>query len=1033
LKGHNLPTERKKQMDMLQDKSVVPQPLKPLLRGIEYRTVGGDHGRQIRDIEVVLVSSDSGKVKAGTLFVAIRGTVVDGHDYVFKAIENGCAAVICEAGRIRSDDLGSWPGLLIEVEDSGRTYGVVAANYYGRPADQLILIGVTGTNGKTTVTYLLEKVLLHSGKKVGVIGTVNNRYVGDSGEPVLLETRFTTPEAMVLQQMLRKMADDGVQYVILEVSSHALAQDRIGNIRFAAAAFTNLTRDHLDYHGSMEDYFSAKSKLFTEHMAEDGSAVLPAVSSAKEKPFWSENLLEKCRIHCADTVFWGDGADADIRLLGYDPGLNGTPLKIEVGGTEIFLHSRLIGRFNIDNMLTVLGLCSVLKIDIDAAVEWLSKTSGAPGRLERVVDLTDEPLAGPVVLVDYAHTPDALEQVLSTVSSLPHGELFCVFGCGGGRDGGKRPLMGEIAARFSDVAIVTDDNPRDENPDEIVRQILHGMQSSNSEVKSFDWLAGRRHGERGIIVERDRRKAIRAAVTAAGAGDIVIIAGKGHETYQLNSRGRLYFDDRLEVLKVLCSWTGARVAGSVGGKVIAEFAKDRFLGEVVTDSRVRGHDSIFVALRGEKYDGHQFAAQAVENGAVCLVMEKEVALPPGNNVCQIIVEDTLKALGDMASYRRAQLGRMSPQTIIAITGSCGKTTVKDMVAAILQCRWPEGDQYPAGTVLKTRGNFNNLVGLPLSLLPLSPSARAAVLEAGMNQPGELRRLAEIADPGISCIVNIYGAHLEGLQSIEGVAEAKEELFQGTGKNGLLIINLDDPRVTGLAEKYEQDTIRYTVSAEKMALDPDLWVTDVHCRKTGVITFRLHSGGGDVDIHLSAVGEHNVSNALAAAAISYGAGAELEHIAAGLASFRAGDKRMEVLRGRGGYTLLNDTYNANPASMAAGLKALKQMEGIYSAAILGDMLELGDSSREAHFELGRYAAESGLDDLVFIGEFKGDAGKGALAGGMDSSNIMLFEEKEAAVRWVNKCVAHKKLGQDGLLLVKASRGLRFETIVSELVE
>jgi len=438
-----------------------------------------------------------------------------------------------------------------------------------------------------------------------------------------------------------------------------------------------------------------------------------------------------------------------------------------------------------------------------------------------------------------------------------------------------------------------------------------------------------------------------------------------------------------------------------------------------------------VALRGEKYDGHQFAAQAVENGAVCLVVEKEIVFPGGKNVCQIVVRDTLKALGDMASYRRAQLEKICQQTVIAISGSCGKTTVKEMAAAILQRRWPEGLDYPRGSVLKTVGNFNNLVGLPLSLLPLSPAARAAVLEVGMNQPGELRRLAEIVDPDISCITNIHGAHLEGLLSIEGVARAKEELFQGTKKSGLLIVNLDDPRVAGLAGKYEQAKIRYTVSADKMHMNPDLWVTEVECKKTGSITFTLHSADGSVDIHLSAAGEHNVSNALAAAAITYGAGTALKHIAAGLADFRPADKRMEILRLRGGDTLLNDTYNANPASMAAGLKTLKQMKGIYSAAILGDMLDMGNSSAEAHFELGRLAAESAVDDLAFIGEFKGDVEKGALAGGMNSSNIRLFEEKKAAVRWINEYVARKKLGQDGIVLVKASRGLRFETIVSAL--
>ena len=1019
-------------MDITDIKPSYPLSLESLLQGVEYRVVRGNHSKTLRDIEISSVFSDSRKVEAGALFVAIRGAEYDGHEYVSAALANRCVAVICEIGMIHPDTLGDWTGILVEVEDSSKAYGLVAANYYGRPADELTFIGVTGTNGKTTVTYLLETVLLHVGQKVGVIGTVNNRYVGDSGEMTVLPTQLTTPEAMMLQKVLREMADSGVRYVIMEVSSHGLAQNRISNIQFTAAAFTNLSRDHLDYHTGMEDYFFEKSKLFTEHMVKNSIAVLPADSVGKEEFPWHAPLVEKCRAHCAKIIYWGDEENADIRLLGYDLQLNQTQLEIEADGKKITLCSQLIGRFNIDNILTAFGLCSALKFNLNTVAEGLRKAGGAPGRLERVVDFMDEPLESPVVLVDYAHTPDALEQVLSTVASLPHRELYCVFGCGGDRDIGKRPLMGEIGFRFSDVAIVTDDNPRTENPDEVVNQILAGITAAGIEQRSSDWLKRRSRGKRGVIVERDRRKAIRLAITSAGPEDVVIIAGKGHETYQLGSRGRLYFDDTLEAKNVFCSWTRARVAKSVGGKLSSDNRETRLLGEVLTDSRVVGNDSIFVALKGEKYDGHEFAAQATENGAVCLVVEKEVVLPPGKDISQIIVTDTLKALGDMAAYRRAQLAKLCNQTVIAITGSCGKTTVKEMVAAILQRKWVAGPDHQENCVLKTHGNFNNLIGLPLSLLPLSLTHCAAVLEVGMNQPGELRRLTEIADPDISCIVNIYGAHLEGLHSIEGVARAKEELFEGTKGSGTLIVNLDDPRVSSLAEKYEQTKITFTVLEENLKKNPDMWVTDIEFAETGNITFTLHSGMEKEDISLFAAGEHNVSNALAAAAISYGAGANIQEIAAGLADFRPADKRMEILQVKGGYRLLNDTYNANPASMAAGLKTLRQMAGKYRVAILGDMLELGETSGEAHFELGQLVAELCIDDVGFIGEFKDQAGKGALAGGLDKENIRLFDEKGEAVQWVKKLVIQKKLGQDGLLLVKASRGLRFETIVSELI-
>jgi murE/murF fusion protein len=1010
-----------------------PKTLQTLLQGVDYTFVRDSSRGSKKDISIDFVTSDSRKVHTGSLFVAITGAEFDGHDFISGALANGCVAVICEAGRVDRQQFGEWDTILIEVEDSGKAYGLIAANYYGRPAEKLVLIGVTGTNGKTTVTFLLEQVLLHAGLKVGVIGTVNNRYIGQNGEKVVLPTRFTTPEALMLQQLLREMVDAGVHYVIMEVSSHALAQNRISNIRFKVAAFTNLSRDHLDYHDSMEDYLSAKLKVFTEHMAGDGTAVLPIDTGGRDEQVWHAPLVASCRIFCKNIIYWGEGENADIRLLGYDSRLEKTALDVQLNEEKkIRLWSPLVGRFNVDNILTVFGLSSSLKIDLRRVVGGLEKAIGAPGRLERVVDLLDEPMQGPAVFVDYAHTPDALEQVLSTLASLPHGELFCVFGCGGDRDTGKRPVMGEIASRYSDVVIVTDDNPRTEEPNHIVDQILAGINMAEFDQMHAERLEKRIIGHKSIVVERDRENAIRLAITCAGNGDVVLIAGKGHETYQLSIRGRRFFDDMLEAKKVFYSWTNKRIAKSVEGKISAGGSDVQLLGEVTTDSRQVSEKSIFVALKGENFNGHEFGFQAVENGAVCLLVEKEIELPAGTDVNQVIVSDTLTALGDMAAYRRKQLEKVCNQTVIGITGSCGKTTVKEMVASILRRKWPEGPEHPEGCVLKTQGNFNNLIGMPLSLLPLNIKHRAAVLEMGMNQPGELRRLVKIADPDISCIVNIHGAHLEGLHSIEGVARAKEELFAGTKKKGILVVNLDDPRVSSLAEKYEHVKIMFTVLEENRHKKPDLWATDIDLKKTGVITFTLHYHKEKEDIYLYAAGEHNVSNAMAAAAIACSSGANIQEIAAGLADFRPPDKRMEMMRAKGGYDLLNDTYNANPASMAAGLKTLKQMARKSSAVILGDMLELGETAREAHYELGRLIAELEIERVGLLGQFKEEIRKGALAGGGDSVYIRLFDEKQFAVDWVNELVAEKKLGQDDLLLVKASRGLRFETIVAELV-
>jgi murE/murF fusion protein len=1016
--------------------SIAHNTVASLLQGLKYKLVAALPDRSIAEQSISSITVDSRKIMADSIFVALPGVVSDGHDYIENAVVAGCRAIICGPGRINGDRAKTLHAAVIEVEDTARAYAAVAANFFRRPAEKMQILGITGTNGKTTVTYLVEHVLRQAGLAVGVIGTVNNRYTGANGQTTILSTRFTTPEAFLLQELLREMADNGVELVIMEVSSHALAQSRIGSLLFDVAAFTNLSRDHLDYHIDMEGYFRAKTRLFSEYMTEGGTAVLPLPQPTLDDSKWLRLLQTTCEMSCGKIIRWGDGEGAEVRLLSFSTALERTELVVGTATGEHRLSSPLVGRYNIENILTAYGICLAIGVEEQRIHGTLAGAIGAPGRLERVAAGPGWDSKGPVVLVDYAHTPDALEKVLTTVAALPHGRLFCVFGCGGDRDKGKRPLMGEIAGKLCDVAVVTDDNPRSENPDLIVGQILGGLNNTSLaplDEKNDGRLSATSSEKRGYVVIRDRQKAIDAAIRAAIAGDIVVIAGKGHEPYQLTQQGKRFFDDRLEAKRVLFSWTTELVAAAVNGRIHPGKSPSGLLGPVFTDSRVAVADGIFVALKGESHDGHDFARQAVENGAACLVVEERISLPDEMEVCQVEVEDTQQALGDLAAFRRQALAGQCDQTVIGLTGSCGKTTVKEMVFAILARLWPEGTDFPADRVLKTKGNFNNLIGLPLSLLPLDVGHRAAVLEMGMNRPGELQRLGTIADPDISCITNIHGAHLEGLQSIEGVARAKEELFAATRESKILVVNLDDPRIRQLSDKYSNRKITFAVKGQGGPAKPDIWSSGIHMAKSGDLSFTLHHRQEAVDIRLSIAGEHNVSNALCAAAIGLAAGARLEHIAAGLADFRPPDKRMEMLRAKSGFTIINDTYNANPASMAAGLTTLKQIAGKSSACIIGDMRELGPASRQAHFGIGKLIAELALDYVGVVGEFKEDVVQGALEHGFNEDRLHMFQEKEDAARWIHEMVAREMLGPDDVVLVKASRGLRFETIVAELID
>ena len=1015
--------------------------LQALLDTVAYSVLGA---KIPAGITVSAVTQDSRKVQDGFLFVALAGSRTDGHAYLEQVMASGCAALVVEEGRVTAEQLAGFDRYgqcVIVVADSHLAYAQIAANLYGQPAQGLTLVGVTGTNGKTTVSYLIESVLRQLGLPVGVIGTVNYRYRDARGQDVIIPAPFTTPEPLLLQALLRQMADAGVTHVVMEVSSHALVQRRLGDLQFDVLAFTNLSRDHLDYHQDMDGYFAAKALLFRDHLKKGGKAIITRTSCHDpEEEKRMRHLAELCRVQDAQVLQCGWGGDGQAGSSGYcdiypltvQSGLNSTVITLHVPADEVQVISPLVGDFNVENLQTVMGIGLALGIKATALSSMLGHASGAPGRLQRVLPAEQEAHFRPAVFVDYAHTPDALEKVIATLARLAHQRLICVFGCGGDRDKGKRAIMGEIAGHRCDVVIVTDDNPRSESPEEIVAQIVSGVRLSGLAERPSSWLKTSAGNEKGFLVIHSRAQAIAAAIAAATAEDIVLIAGKGHELYQLGQDGKRFFDDSLEVKKALTAWRLESLRLATNGVLTCDPPEAAELGAVVTDSRKVAVGDIFVALAGERFDGHDFLEQVTAAGAGCLVVGKDTPQETLPAIPCLLVDDTLRALGDLAAYRRQVMKKVSRPLVVGITGSCGKTTVKEMTAAIFEQHWPTHQEAPPDQVLKTRGNFNNLIGMPFSLLPLGPEQKAAILEMGMNRPGEIARLVQIADPDIACIVNVHAAHLEGLHSLEGVARAKEELFAGSGAGTTLVINLDDPLVRACAERYPQKKIAYAAGEEGMGSAPQVFATDVQKAGNVAQSFVLHAAGESIPVTLHVPGVHNVSNAVAAAAIAYAAGIGISEIATGLGNFQPADKRMQIVTGKGGLSILNDTYNANPASMRAGLATLGQQDGGRRVAILGDMLELGPTSAASHREVGCYAAGQGVDYLALVGSFADDTAVGARMAGMDSQRIRIFQEKQDVAAWIEGLLAAGQLQSGDWLLVKGSRGMRLEAVVEQLM-
>ena len=475
--------------------------LQYLLENLTNVEISGDTNREINKIEY-----DSKKIEKNDIFVAINGFKDDGKNYIDDAINNGACAIVCQ------DEIEKKEGITyIKVEDARIALAVMSATYYGNPARKLKIIGVTGTKGKTTTTYMIRDIMLASGKKIGMIGTICNTY-GDIKE----ESIRTSPESLDLQALLARMVEAGMEYVVMEVSSHALALNRVYGIKFIVGVFTNLSEDHLDFHKTMENYLEAKAKLFE----------MSDFAIVNGDDIYAPRLLKM--IKCKKATY---GLDNAVDLTATDIRVNPSYVEFKMYVNKMLetIKINIPGRFTVYNALAAIGVCSLFGAQMDAICGALGALR-VPGRNE-VIDLNKTF----TVIVDYAHTPASLEAILSSAKRYTKGRVICVFGCGGNRDKEKRAMMGEISGRLADFTVITTDNPRDENPGKIIEDIETGIKQTRGLYKTIE----------------NRRQAIKFAMRIAWKSDVIIIAGKGHETYQEVENGKkLYFDDK-EIVKKL--------------------------------------------------------------------------------------------------------------------------------------------------------------------------------------------------------------------------------------------------------------------------------------------------------------------------------------------------------------------------------------------------------------------------------------------------------------------------------------------------
>lgn len=893
---------------------------------------------------------DTRQLHAGDVFFACPGATSDGRQYVGQALQQGAAAIVMQADA--NNPAPALPVPVLQVADLRSKLGATADLWYGEPSAAMSVVAITGTNGKTSCAQWLAAALNAESVPCGTIGTLGVSLPDGSN----LGGALTTPDVLALHHNLAVLRDTGAQVVALEASSIGIEQGRLDGVRVSVAGFTNLTHDHLDYHHSLQNYKLAKFELFRR--PELRRAIVNA-----DDPAGAE-LLAMLSPDLA-VAYSAEGLEtASLRAHDIHTGTDGLVFNLCMQSRTVQLLTHLVGGHNVANLLLVAATLQELGWGVHQIARVLQELQPVEGRLQVVEAPQPGPTGGlPLVVVDYAHTPDALERsllALREVAATRGGKLVCVFGCGGNRDRAKRPLMGRIAAELADGVVLTSDNPRDEDPLAIVDEIMHGMNPP-------------------VEIELDRAVAILNAIWSSGPADVILLAGKGHETYQEAHGQRTPFDDR-EWARFALMW--------LRGLTIS------------TDTRSIAEGQLFVALKGASFDGHAYLGRAAQAGACAAVVEQRDASVP---LHQFVLGDTRQALIRAATAWR----RSFDLPVIAVTGSNGKTTTKEMIAAILRQSMGEAS-------LATRGNLNNDIGVPLTVLRLTRAHRAAVFELGMNHPGEISLLAQIAQPTIALVNNAQREHQEFMHTVEAVARENGSVFDYLPAEGLAVFPGDDAYADlwkGLAQARRTSLFGFDPSF-------DVHADQIHAESTRT-TFQLRSAAGSIGVTLSAAGVHNLRNALAAAACALGAGVPLNHVAQGLASFNPVAGRMQLRRLPDGFQLIDDTYNANPDSVRAAIDVLAGLAG-RRMLVLGDMGEVGSNGPAMHAEVGAYARERGIDVLLAFGPASAEAARafGPQAQAFDSMEVLIQSLATLAP-------AH--------ILVKGSRSTRMERVVKALEE
>ncbi|MDC3151950.1 UDP-N-acetylmuramoyl-L-alanyl-D-glutamate--2,6-diaminopimelate ligase [Candidatus Pelagibacter sp.] len=857
--------------------------------------------------------------KTNDIFFSIQGNKLNGNDYIKDAIKNGSKIII---SNLNFEGFNKEKILFIKNKNPRKALAEAASNFYKKKPKNIIAL--TGTNGKTSIANFFYQILSLSKKKVAAIGTL-----GVLSKKIKLKTNNTTIDPIKMHQILRKLKNLNIDNVIIEASSHGLKQHRLDGLNLKTALFTNLSRDHLDYHKTFKDYLNSKLILFDKLLLNRGNIIFENGIS-QEKELKKISKKRKLKIH----KIGGENSFINlkkIQKINDKKRINFCLLK-----KDYSFNSYLIGSIQIKNLLFAILAAYLSGIKIGTILKNINKIKPINGRLEQIGKLKNKSR----VILDYAHTPDALKTVILNIKEdYPLSKISLVFGCGGDRDKSKRPLMGSIANKYCDKIYLTDDNPRFENPKVIRDQIKRKIKKKK------------------YVEISSRASAISKAVSELNSGDVLIIAGKGHENYQ-EYKKRSFFSDKLEIIKAIRKKNNL-FSNSLKTNILNETFNNKILNKktlinsVSLNSKEVKKNSVFFGVKGQKFDGNKFGIEAIKNKAILTITNKKFKNPRN-----IFSKNPLEKLNKLSSVYRKSLDSNN----IAITGSAGKTSVKDLTGFCLK---------KLDKTYFSRNSFNNKFGVPLSIINSPQTTKFSVLEVGMDKKGEIDALTKLIRPNLGLITNISYAHIKNFKSLDEIAKAKGEIINNIFPSGVMIINKDDKYCNYFISKAKMKNLNVITFSKKNNLADVVYLSERKKKNEFLCKFLVKGKIKFFMIPDNLISfKENILSTLSIITNYF----NIDSLPVNLfLNFKISQSRGSIIKykkGQKNLTIIDESYNSNPLSFKFALerfdKSYKNRKKKF--ILIGNMLELGKFSKKLHIKIAKYINKSNINKTYVYGNY-----------------------------------------------------------------